>query len=161
MDGLAYIAFSGLLNIVTWPLGGYIGDVIYRFYGTKGKKAWIIFCGFLMGAIILAGGLYIFKVVNDPAMRAVRSYLTDEKYYLKKLLIFFRSPDSHGCILSYFYFLRTGERCLFCSRTSFSPQRAYVHLNLGVELNILKIFVIFNHRFLCPALSVLLEIWAV
>ena len=80
MDGLAYIAFSGLLNIVTWPLGGYIGDVIYRFYGTKGKKAWIIFCGF-MGAIILAGGLYIFKVVNDPAMRAVRSYLTVEKYY--------------------------------------------------------------------------------
>ena len=60
MNGLAYnIAFSGLLNIVTRPLGGYIGDVIYRFYGTKGKKAWIIFCGFVMGATILAGGLYL------------------------------------------------------------------------------------------------------
>ena len=47
------------------------------------------------------------------------------------------------------------------SRTSFSPQRMYVRLNLGVELNILKLFVIFNHRVLCPALSVLLEIWAV
>src|SRR5882762_4855836 len=60
--GLAYnIAFSGLLNIVTRPLGGYIGDVIYRFYGTKGKKAWIILCGFVMGATFLAGGLYLQK----------------------------------------------------------------------------------------------------
>ena len=33
-----------------------------------------------------------------------------------------RRPDSHRCILSYFIFLRIGERCLFCSRTSFSPQ---------------------------------------
>ena len=44
---------------MTRPLGGYIGDVIYRFYGTKGKKAWIILCGFIMGATFLAGGLYL------------------------------------------------------------------------------------------------------
>ena len=50
---------SGFLNIVTRPLGGYIGDVIYRFYGTRGKKAWIILCGLIMGATFLAGGLYL------------------------------------------------------------------------------------------------------
>jgi len=54
-----YTSIFGLLNIVTRPLGGYVGDVIYRFYGTKGKKAWIILCGFIMGATFLAGGLYL------------------------------------------------------------------------------------------------------
>jgi len=54
-----YTSIFGLLNIVTRPLGGYIGDVIYRFYGTRGKKAWIILCGFIMGATFLAGGLYL------------------------------------------------------------------------------------------------------
>ena len=53
------LSVSGFLNIVTRPLGGYIGDVIYRFYGTRGKKAWIILSGFIMGATFLAGGLYL------------------------------------------------------------------------------------------------------
>ena len=151
MDGLAYIAFSGLLNIVMWPLGGYIGDVIiiYRFYGTKGKKAWIIFCVFVMGATILAGGLYL----QSGTIWRCEPYVQ-----FLSLLKSTRRPDSHRCILSYFIFLRIGERCLFCSRTSFSPQRMYVRLNLVVELNILKLFVIFNHRVLCPALSVHLGI---
>jgi len=54
-----YTSIFGFLNIVTRPLGGYIGDVIYRFYGTKGKKAWTIFCGFIMGTMFLAAGLYL------------------------------------------------------------------------------------------------------
>jgi len=44
---------------VTRPLGGYIGDVVYRFYGTKGKKAWTLLCGLLMGVNFLAGGFYL------------------------------------------------------------------------------------------------------
>jgi len=57
-----YTSIFGFLNIVTRPLGGYIGDVIYRFYGTKGKKAWTILCGLIMGATFLAGGLYLQNV---------------------------------------------------------------------------------------------------
>jgi NNP family nitrate/nitrite transporter-like MFS transporter len=59
---------------VTRPLGGYIGDVIYRFYGTKGKKAWIILCGFIMGATILAGGLYLQSV--ERSGDASRTFLS-------------------------------------------------------------------------------------
>ena len=123
--------FSGLLNLVTRPLGGYIGDVIYRFYGTKGKKAWIIFCGFVMGATILAGGLYLQS--SQRSGDANRTFLSRCWEVLKKnwWCFFFGSPDSHGCILAYFNFLRAGERCLFCSRTSFSPQRTFVRLILG------------------------------
>ena len=50
---------SGLLNLVTRPLGGYIGDVAYRHYGTKGKKFWTLLCGLVMGASLLAGGFYL------------------------------------------------------------------------------------------------------
>ena len=53
---------SGFLNIVTRPLGGYVGDVIYRFYGVNGKKAWTILCGLIMGASFLATGLYLQNV---------------------------------------------------------------------------------------------------
>ena len=54
-----YYFDSGFFNIVTRPLGGYIGDVIYRFYGVHGKKAWTILCGLNMGASLLATGLYL------------------------------------------------------------------------------------------------------
>ena len=90
MDGLAYIAFSGLLNIVIRPLGGYIGDVIYRFYGNKGKKAWIIFCVFVMGATILAGGLYLQSGTIWRCEPYVQ-FLSLLKSTIK-ILIFFRSP---------------------------------------------------------------------
>lgn len=50
---------SGFLNVVTRPLGGYIGDVIYRYFGTRGKKGWMILCGLIMGASFLAGGFYL------------------------------------------------------------------------------------------------------
>jgi len=54
-----YTSIFGFLNFVTRPLGGYIGDVIYRYFGTKGKKGWTILCGLIMGASFLAGGLYL------------------------------------------------------------------------------------------------------
>jgi len=50
---------SGLLNIVTRPLGGYLGDVTYRRFGTKGPKYLTLLCGLIMGSSVLAGGLYI------------------------------------------------------------------------------------------------------
>ena len=64
MRSVSFIFFSesGLLNIVTRPLGGYLGDLIYRFYGTKGKKAWTIFCSLIMGVSFFAGGLYLQSV---------------------------------------------------------------------------------------------------
>lgn len=49
----------GLLNLVTRPAGGYIGDVVYRHFGTNGKKAWTLLCGLIMGAALLAGGFYL------------------------------------------------------------------------------------------------------
>ena len=71
--GLSYIAssISGLLNIVTRPLGGYIGDVLFRFYGTRGKKAWIIISGLIMGASFLAGGLYLENHRSGNASRMI------------------------------------------------------------------------------------------
>ena len=68
---------SGFLNIVTRPLGGYIGDMIYRLYGTKGKKAWIILCNLIMGASFLAAGLYLQSVRKTGD--ASRMYLNTSK----------------------------------------------------------------------------------
>lgn len=51
--------FSGFLNVVTRPLGGYLGDLAYRHYGTKGKKLWTLSSGIVMGAALLAGGFYL------------------------------------------------------------------------------------------------------
>lgn len=54
---------SGFLNLVTRPFGGFAGDWIYKWLGTKGKKYWTLFCGLVMGATFLAGGLYL---ENNP-----------------------------------------------------------------------------------------------
>src|SRR5882762_8753853 len=53
------LTYSGFLNLVTRPFGGYFGDVIYRKFGTKGKKYLTLFCGLAMGASFLAGGIYL------------------------------------------------------------------------------------------------------
>ncbi|KAF7357751.1 Nitrate/nitrite transporter [Mycena venus] len=50
-----YTSIFGFLNLVTRPLGGYLGDVVYRKYGTKGKKFLTLFCGLIMGVGFLAG----------------------------------------------------------------------------------------------------------
>jgi hypothetical protein len=115
------LSVSGLLNIVTRPLGGYIGDVIYQFYGTRGKKAWIILCGLIMGATFLAGGLYIQS--SQQSGDTSRMFLSPVKEYLL-IANFFRSPDCYGYILCFYYLLPNGERWLFCPRTSLSSQRA-------------------------------------
>lgn len=52
-------AIYGLLNIWTRPLGGFIGDMIYRRWGVPGKKWFMLFCGFVEGALSIALGLYI------------------------------------------------------------------------------------------------------
>ncbi|KAF5354720.1 hypothetical protein D9756_005270 [Leucocoprinus leucothites] len=56
-----YTSIFGFLNIVTRPLGGYFGDVLYRTFGTKGKKIWTLLCGLIMGVTLLAGGFYLQK----------------------------------------------------------------------------------------------------
>ena len=49
----------GLLNLFTRPFGGYVGDVVYRRWGTKGKKYWMLLCGLIMGVACNMGGLYL------------------------------------------------------------------------------------------------------
>jgi NNP family nitrate/nitrite transporter-like MFS transporter len=53
------VGSSGFLNLVTRPFGGFAGDWIYKWFGTKGKKYWTLICGLVMGATFLAGGLYL------------------------------------------------------------------------------------------------------
>ncbi|TFK51422.1 nitrate transporter [Heliocybe sulcata] len=55
-----YIAGAyGLINIVTRPFGGYLGDLIYRRYGVPGKKYLTIFCGIAQGLLSAGLGVYI------------------------------------------------------------------------------------------------------
>ncbi|KAJ3504172.1 hypothetical protein NLJ89_g8076 [Agrocybe chaxingu] len=54
-----YTSIFGFLNLVTRPLGGYLGDVVYRYYGTRGKKIWTIACGLIMGGSMIGGGFYL------------------------------------------------------------------------------------------------------
>ncbi|KAJ7159435.1 nitrate/nitrite porter [Mycena filopes] len=54
-----YTSIFGLLNLVTRPLGGFLGDAVYRKYGTRGKKFVMLFCGVGMGVGFLGGGLYL------------------------------------------------------------------------------------------------------
>ena len=46
-----WAAMYGLLNIVTRPLGGYIGDCLYPVSGIEGKKFWMITCTSLCNAL--------------------------------------------------------------------------------------------------------------
>ncbi|KAG6901834.1 hypothetical protein C0995_007405 [Termitomyces sp. Mi166 len=54
-----YTSIFGFLNLFTRPFGGYVGDVVYRKWGTKGKKYWMLLCGLIMGVSCLAGGFYL------------------------------------------------------------------------------------------------------
>jgi NNP family nitrate/nitrite transporter-like MFS transporter len=54
-----YTSIFGFMNLVTRPFGGYVGDVVYKRWGTKGKKYWMLACGLIMGATCLAGGFYL------------------------------------------------------------------------------------------------------
>lgn len=53
-----WASMFGLLNVVTRPLGGIIGDILYKY--TKSvwvKKMWIVFVGVVSGAFLVAIGL--------------------------------------------------------------------------------------------------------
>jgi len=50
---------SGFMNFVMRPLGGYFGDVLYRSFGSEGKKIWMLSCGSAMGISLIAGGFYL------------------------------------------------------------------------------------------------------
>ncbi|OSX68190.1 hypothetical protein POSPLADRAFT_1043315 [Postia placenta MAD-698-R-SB12] len=55
-----YIAsIYGLMNTWSRPLGGYLGDLIYRRYGVTGKKYLTLALGALAGFMSLGLGLYI------------------------------------------------------------------------------------------------------
>jgi NNP family nitrate/nitrite transporter-like MFS transporter len=54
-----YTSIFGFLNLVTRPFGGLLGDLIYKRYGTTGKKYNMLLCGLFMGVGFFAGGLYL------------------------------------------------------------------------------------------------------
>ncbi|KAJ7215113.1 major facilitator superfamily domain-containing protein [Mycena haematopus] len=62
-----YTSIFGFLNLVTRPFGGYLGDVVYRKYGTKGKKYLTLLCGLVMGVACLAGVAAIFSEIGNGA----------------------------------------------------------------------------------------------
>jgi NNP family nitrate/nitrite transporter-like MFS transporter len=64
---------SGFLNVVSCPLGGFIGDKLYNKFGTKSKKVRSNLCGFCVGATLLAGGLYLQKNMERDAQRKSRN----------------------------------------------------------------------------------------
>ncbi|EPQ53161.1 nitrate/nitrite porter [Gloeophyllum trabeum ATCC 11539] len=49
----------GLINIVTRPMGGYLGDLVYQRYGVPGKKYLTISCGVIQGLLSVGLGVYI------------------------------------------------------------------------------------------------------
>lgn len=53
-----WAAMFGLLNIVTRPLGGFIGDLIYKYTGGNlwAKKSWIHFVGVMAGIFLIIIG---------------------------------------------------------------------------------------------------------
>ncbi|KAF2027975.1 nitrate transporter-like protein [Setomelanomma holmii] len=53
-----WAAMFGLLNIVTRPLGGFIGDLIYKYSGGNLwlKKSWIHFVGVIAGTVLIIIG---------------------------------------------------------------------------------------------------------
>ncbi|KAL2256077.1 hypothetical protein VTK26DRAFT_2231 [Humicola hyalothermophila] len=63
-----YAAVFGFLNFVTRPLGGVVGDLVYKLFSSKfggrgdtgglwAKKVWIHVCGLMTGALLIVIGL--------------------------------------------------------------------------------------------------------
>ena len=55
-----WAAMFGLLNVATRPLGGIIGDIIYKYSNVWGKKIWIHIVGLITGIFLVVIG------VTDP-----------------------------------------------------------------------------------------------
>ena len=53
-----YAAIFGFLNVITRPLGGVVGDLLYNRFGRSLwlKKIWIHVCGLLTGALLIIIG---------------------------------------------------------------------------------------------------------
>jgi len=53
-----WAAMFGLLNVITRPMGGFVGDIIYKYtHSLWAKKAWIHFVGIATGLFLVAIGL--------------------------------------------------------------------------------------------------------
>ncbi|KZT38056.1 nitrate/nitrite porter [Sistotremastrum suecicum HHB10207 ss-3] len=59
----------GLLNIVTRPLGGYLGDKIYKRLGVPGKKYFTLIFGLCQGLLTLGLGIYLDK--KEPKLSII------------------------------------------------------------------------------------------
>ena len=58
------------------PFGGYLGDIVYRYYGVPGKKYLVLGLGLLQGAMSLAWGLYIDRHHSSLAVVIVLMIIT-------------------------------------------------------------------------------------
>jgi len=70
-----WAAMYGLLNVVTRPLGGYIGDLLYPVAGVEGKKYWVIACALFQGIILTTIGflpnMTVYQLIGAVAAAAV------------------------------------------------------------------------------------------
>ncbi|PNS13841.1 hypothetical protein CAC42_1332 [Sphaceloma murrayae] len=55
-----WAAMFGLLNVITRPAGGFIGDLIYKYTNKSlwAKKMWIVFVGVVSGIFLIIIGVY-------------------------------------------------------------------------------------------------------
>ncbi|CCM02700.1 uncharacterized protein FIBRA_04806 [Fibroporia radiculosa] len=59
-------AVYGVQNVYSRPLGGYLGDLIYRRFGATGKKYLTLGLGILQGFLSIALGVYIDRRKDPP-----------------------------------------------------------------------------------------------
>ncbi|KAI0804812.1 major facilitator superfamily domain-containing protein [Irpex lacteus] len=76
-----YVAsIYGLLNLFSRPLGGYLGDLIYRKYGVRGKKYLVLLTGVIQGLFSIGLGVYIDhhhdSASNTPSLAVVITLMT-------------------------------------------------------------------------------------
>lgn len=95
---LQFVSYSGFLNVVTRPFGGYFGDTVYKRYGTKGKKYLMLICGLIMGVAFLAGGLYLQSNHAAPHTPTRKS----EVQYSLGIVYLTRLPSSVATIMGVF-----------------------------------------------------------
>ncbi|KIJ61881.1 hypothetical protein HYDPIDRAFT_176843 [Hydnomerulius pinastri MD-312] len=66
-----YIAgIYGFLNVFSRPLGGYLGDLVYRKFGVPGKKYLMIGLGVIQGLLSLGLGIYIDNH-HEPSLKII------------------------------------------------------------------------------------------
>jgi len=100
---------SGFMNFVMRPLGGYFGDVLYRSFGSKGKKIWMLSCGLAMGISLIAGGFYL---QQNSSVQRVCCRILDSR--ITNTVRFF-SANSHRHLLYFGHLFRTWKWRQLCS----------------------------------------------